>query len=555
MLEGDNFSITLRSGRILQIKSLAKKLTFQQWVLLLSAVLAFVATLYSFRKGYIISYGDAESHLNIAKRVVDSLTPGFAQLGGVWLPLPHLLLIPFVYFNPLWRTGLAGSIVSGLCFVVSSVYLYKLTYLLTKNKTAAFIGALVFMLNPNILYLQTTPMSELTLIVFFILSSYFFIRHLEEPKNIGLLILAAGFGFCAAISRYDGWFLVAIEALVLALVNLPWSEFPRSLKQIREKWNGKRYQVMEGKIVLFATLAFFSIALWLMWGWLILGDPLYFTNSEFSAKAQQIAWALRGELPASHHLWLSFLYYFLTVLSNAGVLVFLLFLAGLILFLAKKKNLQSWLIMSILLAPFLFNVISLYLGQSVIFLPSLTPYTFDWTLFNVRYGVMMIPCVAVCCGYLFSQAKAVGRVLIVGLIILQIGLYTVGYSSVITLQDGLVGLSSEIHKVTDAQQWIDKNYDGGLVLQDDFARTISIVKSPIPMRNVIYIGNKPYYEESLKQPEKYATWIIMQKDDEIWKHLYQDTAMQGRLYKYFVKAYTSPEILIFKRNPAIPESG
>jgi hypothetical protein len=31
--------------------------------------------------------------------------------------------------------------------------------------------------------------------------------------------------------------------------------------------------------------------------------------------------------------------------------------------------------------------------------------------------------------------------------------------------------------------------------------------------------------------------------------------MQGRLYKYFVKAYTSPEILIFKRNPAVAERG
>jgi hypothetical protein len=40
----------------------------------------------------------------------------------------------------------------------------------------------------------------------------------------------------------------------------------------------------------------------------------------------------------------------------------------------------------------------------------------------------------------------------------------------------------------------------------------------------------------------------MQKDDEVWKHLYDDPKVQGRLYKYFSKAYTSPEILIFKRN-------
>ena len=86
----------------------------------------------------------------------------------------------------------------------------------------------------------------------------------------------------------------------------------------------------------------------------------------------------------------------------------------------------------ILLAPFLFNVISLYLGQSVIFIPSLTPYTFDWTLFNVRYGVMMIPTLALLCAYVFYRSKIGGKLLIVGLMVCQIGLYVVGYSTVIT---------------------------------------------------------------------------------------------------------------------------
>ena len=44
----------------------------------------------------------------------------------------------------------------------------------------------------------------------------------------------------------------------------------------------------------------------------------------------------------------------------------------------------------------------------------------------------------------------------------------------------------------------------------------------------------------------------MQKNDEIWNALYADPSMQGQLYKYFSKAYTSPNILIFKRNN-VPE--
>src|SRR5205085_1906810 len=34
---------------------------------------------------------DAKAHLVVARRTIDSLTPGWTQLGAVWLPLPHVL--------------------------------------------------------------------------------------------------------------------------------------------------------------------------------------------------------------------------------------------------------------------------------------------------------------------------------------------------------------------------------------------------------------------------------------------------------------------------------
>lgn len=86
---------------------------------------------------------------------------------------------------------------------------------------------------------------------------------------------------------------------------------------------------------------------------------------------------------------------------------------------------------------------------------------------------------------------------------------------------------------------------------DDYTRTMSILRSGIPMQQIIYIGNKPYWEESLKAPEKYATWIVMQPDDAVWNSLMKNKDRQGRLYKYFNKAYTSKEILVFKRNPDV----
>jgi hypothetical protein len=158
----------------LSIKSLLRNaISFmtEKTVVILAVVFAVCASGYFLSQDQIVTYGDAESHLNISKRVVHSITPGLAQVGGIWLPLPHLLMVPFVAIEPLYRTGLAGSIVSGIAYVISCLYLFKIVMLLTKKSWVAFTAVLLFALNPNILYMQATPMTEIPLIVFFTLST------------------------------------------------------------------------------------------------------------------------------------------------------------------------------------------------------------------------------------------------------------------------------------------------------------------------------------------------------------------------------------------------
>lgn len=522
-----------------KIKTIHRVVAVEAFILFIACIVSIVSTAFFYAKDYIIAYGDAESHVNISKRVIDSVTPGFAQLGGIWLPLPHLLMMPFTYFDVLWRTGFAGAIVSSVAFCVICVMLYKLTLLFTHSKLAGFFAFLLFAANPNILYMQTTPMTELLLLAFFTLSTYFFILFLKghfrdqsaarKEADFLSLLLAAFFGFLASLTRYDGWFLVLFEALVLVVLYMP---------------HKKYWSMLKGHLVLFSTLAFFGIALWLAWGLLILGDPLYFTNSEFSAKTQQLAWLKRGELPAYHNPAVAFLYYLVTTLSNVGVMSFFMAIVGFYLFLSKKIK-ERFLICTILFVPFVFNVVTLFLGQSVIFIPHLTPVSFEWRLFNVRYGIMMVPVVAFFIAYLFHTVKPAQKVLIVFLLFIQLLLFASSYAKVITLADGTEGLSRA--KQPSAQQWLYDNYDNGLVLIDDYVRSLSIIRANIPMENIIYLGNKPYWEESLAQPQTHAKWIIMQKDDAVWQSLFADPQKQAVLYKYFEKAYESPEILIFKR--------
>ncbi len=533
-------------------KWLLNTIPWSYCVIALSVVLSITSIVHYALSDSIVAYGDAESHLNIAKRLIHSITPGFAQLGGIWLPLPHIMMLPFIWNDYLWRTGLAGALVSSFSYVVSSFVLFLTLRLITKNHFASFIGSLVFILNANVLYMQSTPMTEIPLLMFFILSSYFFIRFLLDDRKVLSLMIAGFFGFCATLSRYDGWFLVIIEAGIIVLLHAfdtdKWARIARESSSRAEtirSYFKATWNTMFGKLIAFSTPAFFGILIWLFWDWLILGDPFFFTNSQFSAKSQQQNWLKRGELPTYHNLWESVQYYLITAMVNIGILISFVAVAGLIKYLRDRTQRKRYFISLLLFVPFIFYVVTLFLGQSVIFIPHITPRSFTWILFNVRYGIMAVPAAAFFIGYLFSRSKTPSQLVILGLITAQLAMIVVGFSPIITLEDGTVGLSHA--KRPDAEFWLKKNYSKGLVLLDDYARTVSIVRSGVPMQNVIYLGNKPYYDNAIREPEKHVDWIVMQKDDAIWTALYANPAMQGRVFKYFQKAYTSPDILIFRR--------
>src|SRR5215469_18221074 len=92
----------------------------------IAAAISIAAFLYFLRQDEILLFGDAVAHMNIARRVVDSRTPGPLQLGTVWLPLPHLLMMPLLVSRWLWQTGIAGSIPSMLAYVSSVVGIFRL---------------------------------------------------------------------------------------------------------------------------------------------------------------------------------------------------------------------------------------------------------------------------------------------------------------------------------------------------------------------------------------------------------------------------------------------
>jgi hypothetical protein len=83
------------------------------------------------------------------------------------LPVPQLLQAPFSWDYALYRTGPAGAFASMASYVVATMFIYRLVLLYAGGRRLpAVAGALVFALNVNVLYQQSTPMDELPFFAF-----------------------------------------------------------------------------------------------------------------------------------------------------------------------------------------------------------------------------------------------------------------------------------------------------------------------------------------------------------------------------------------------------
>ena len=111
-----------------------------------------------------LSHYDARGHLVVARRIFDSITPGWQQIGAVWLPLPHLLNALPVQVDAWYRSGASAIAISVLSYGVAVSAIAWIVQRVTRSAAAAAVGTLAFALNPNVLYLQSTPMTEPLLI-------------------------------------------------------------------------------------------------------------------------------------------------------------------------------------------------------------------------------------------------------------------------------------------------------------------------------------------------------------------------------------------------------
>jgi hypothetical protein len=362
----------------------------------LATAMSAVSAAYYFRHNLILGYQDSFSHLEISRRVVAGLSPGIAQLGGIWLPVPQLLQSVFSWNYALYRTGLAGTAVSMVSYVAATVLLYKVIRLFCDHTWPAVAGAMAFAVNVNVLYQQSTSMDELPFYACTVAAVYYLVKWGQTRTTTNLLVASVA-SMLAMLCRYEGWFLAGVYVLCVIVM----------AKRLGYSW-----QDVRGLAVVPASFGLLIPAAgWLLYNYLIFGNPLNFATGPDSSASQM---AQRHEDINVGSWPLTLKAYGIAVGSDLGLAVLGLAVLGLVVFLVGERFSARSIPVLGLLTIIPFFLYSLEAGDEPITLPQ------QGGLLNYRFGLIVMIPAAILTGYLLSRIP--GRAVVPAGLITILGL-------------------------------------------------------------------------------------------------------------------------------------
>ena len=519
------------------------------WLATCVSVLSF---LFYFKAGEVLLYGDAIAHINIARRVFDSKTPGLLQLGTVWLPLPHLLMVPFLLSNEMWQRGVGGSIPSMAAYALAVVGIFRLLRgLLSRDgepsaaaRIAPWVAALIFAANPNLIYMQTTAMGEALYLTFFLWAVVYFSEWTRGHANA---LTKCGFCLAAAcLTRYDGWFLTAAMAGTVLIVNL----LPSA-----KRFAGLRLsRLVLAKFILLAAAA---PLLWFAYNGIVYRNPLEFENGPYSAKAIErrsqtasnpghpgsgnleeasLFFLKSGEINLANHEWLQRTW---VALVFAGIFAAVLTYRRESNPTDQSSNAASkphheqpaWVPLLFLLVPVPFYALSIAHGGVPIFVPTWWPHSH----YNVRYGLQLLPAFSVAPAiviYFAIQCRGWNRQIRVAILALVFALVCVSYTSIwsagpVCLKEAQINMRDRNELEKQLAAWLQKLPSDSTLLMYLGDHVGALQQAGIPLNHTINEGNhrtwkQPVdldglWERALADPAQYADYAVASEGDAVWQ--------------------------------------
>jgi hypothetical protein len=477
---------------------------------LLAAMVSFTALLDFLQRDLILIYGDAEGHINIARRIFDSRTPGLLQIGTVWLPLPHLLILPFVVNLRLWSSAVGGSIPSMIAYIFGAMGIFRLVRGLAgvaglAARVAPWLAVLLFAGNPNLIYLQTTAMTEplyLALFVWAVVYLSEFVGATAEGKRRegNRALIRSGVLFAAGmLTRYDAWFMAALVAAVLLVL----------------AWRGR---VERRPIAVFVALIAGVAIFWFGYNALVYGSPLEFLTGPLSAKAIEHR-IVQPPHPGTNNLAGATLYFIKAVQLNlaAGWTAKLWLLAGLAGSAAACWR-KQWVVL-VLWLPCVFYSLSVAYAGVPIYVPTWWPFG----KYNVRYGLQLLPAVAVGCSVALAWvekkaanlAPAIAGVAVVLALGAQLAVWR---SEPICLGEALLNMRARYGLETALARQLQFLPSDATILMSLRDYPGAVERAGIPLKRLIFDDNhRPWvrprdpqglWEQALEKPEAFADFAI-----------------------------------------------
>ncbi len=431
----------------------------------IAVLVSLFSFLYFLRRGDLLLYGDAVAHINIARRVFDSETPGLLQLGRVWLPLPHLLLIPFIWSKAMWQNGTGGSIPSMIAYVFGVVGIFRLVRGILQadlskeagqepgTKPVAGVGAwaaaFAYGANPNLIYMQATAMTESVYLALFIWAVVYFAEFLRALKERALKennrrknddadgresspgganqlspALQRGVGreklsksrrddpgLAHALTRC-AWCLAGAELtrydgwFLAGVMGAAVAVIALRRRQNRthssDDFDDRTLRRAAAKFLL--SIAVVPV-LWLAYNGVVYGNALDFANGPYSAKA--IEQRVGAPNPALHHAGVAAIYFLKSAqlnMANGNWGRFWLAAAFVALVIGAWKLRAQSASLLLLWVPLVFYAFSIAYGSVPLHVYTWWPFA----TFNQRYGLQLLPMFAVSTGVLASSVFLLG---------------------------------------------------------------------------------------------------------------------------------------------------
>jgi len=514
------------------------------WLAMCASVISF---LFYAQRNQVLLYGDAVAHINIARRVFDSKTPGLLQLGTVWLPLPHLLMIPFLISDQMWQRGAGGSIPSMVAYVFGVIGIFRLTRSALKRgnepdsaaRVAPWVAALVYAANPNLIYMQSTAMGEALYLALFIWSLVFLTEFFGGDGNA---LVKCGFCLAAAcLTRYDGWFLSA--ALVVCVLLC----FLLSLNSGQSQPNPQ----LRARILKFLLLAAAAPTLWLAYNGIVYRNPLEFENGPYSAKAIERKSQAAGNPghPGSANPWLAGMYFAKAAEDNMAanqslqrVWVLLSLLAAALLIFTRRQQAAAnaprsapLLCLLFLLLPIPFYALTIAYSGVPIFIPNWWPFTH----YNVRYGLQLLPAFSIAAALLvygILRCEQWNWRLRLASIPAILGFAATCYvflsqATPICLEEAQSNMRSRNQLQMELARWLERMPPGSTLLMYLGDQVGALERAGIPLKRTINEGNhrvwkqpvdpEGLWERALVHPSQYADYVVALEDDPVWQAVHE----------------------------------